>query len=209
MFDNEIFSLETLKESYDNIISELKLLEEYLNEYLKYTKDINMVNNNKSVILSFNSQINNVFKSLKYIQNNTVLNTDYGQSIKPFKKIGSGYESVKINYSQLKRINKDINTLRLLPICKVSSFNVSDEFINNKNYLVFSINKLNRIKPSDAFEFRLPLIDEKDLISLFILEANDALEELEKIIILLELNKKRLELGIKHIHNISKLNYPS
>jgi hypothetical protein len=208
MFDNEIFSLETLKEAYANISVELKLLEEYLSEYLKYTKDIKIISNNKSVLLSFNSQINNVFKSLNYIQNNTVLNTDYGQTNKPFKYIGSGYDSIKINYSQIKTINKDINTLRLLPICKLSSFNINDEEINGKNYYVFSINKLNRIKNQDCFEFKIPIITEKDLVCLFVLESKDALEEIEKILILLDLNVKRLDFSIKHIENLSKISYP-
>lgn len=209
MFDNEIFSLETLKEAYDNISVELKLLEEYLTDYLRYTKDIKIISNNKSVLLSFNSQINNVFKSLKYIQDNTVLSTDYGQTIKPFKYIGSGYDSIKINFSQLKTIKKDINTLRLLPICKLSSFNVNDEEINGKHYFVFSINKLNRIQNQDCFEFKIPIITEKDLVSLFVLESKDALDEIEKILILLNLNIKRLDFSIKHIQNLSKMSYPT
>tara|TARA_B100001248_G_C27284946_1_gene409608 strand:+ start:114 stop:743 length:630 start_codon:yes stop_codon:yes gene_type:complete len=209
MFDNEIFSLETLKQAYENVISELDLLSQYLNNYVKYTKDMNIINNNKSSLISFNSQINNVFQSLKYIQNNTKLNTDYGQTDKPFKSIGSGYESVIINYTQEKTLNKNINTLRLLPICKISSFHVTDEFINGKNYNIFYINKLNRINPRDFIELRVPMINENELISLFILESKDAIEEIEKIITLLNLNIKRLELGVKHIKNLSKINYPN
>lgn len=208
MFDNEIYSLETLKEAYDNIISELKLLEEYLNNYIKYTKDIKMIKDKKSSLISFNSQIDNVFNSLMYIQNNTVLNTDYGQTNKPFKFIGSGNKAVKINYSQLKTVNKDISTLKLLPICKLSSFNITQELFNGKNYHVFNINKLNRLNTKDCFEIKIPHLEEKDLVSLSILESKDALEEIEKILILLDLNIKRLDLSKKHIINLSNLNCP-
>jgi hypothetical protein len=208
MYDNEIFSLETLKEAYDNIISELKLLEEYLSNYIKYTKDIRIINDNKSNLISFNSQINNVFKSLNYIKNNTVLNTDYGQTNKPFKYIGSGHDTVRINFSQLKTVNKDINTLKLLPICKLSSFSTTEELLHGKIYRVFNINKLNRLNTKDCFEIKIPILKEKDFASLSVLESKDALEEIEKILILLNLNIKRLDLSMKHIINLSNLDYP-
>lgn len=205
MFDNEIYSLETLKETYQNIISELQILEEYLNDYIKFTKDLTILNSSETVIISFNSRVKNIFLSLKSIQDNTVLNTDYGQSNKPFKKLNTASDSIKINYSEIKNIN-NINSLRLLPICKLSSFYIDELKFDDKNYRFFYINKLNRKNPTDFYQLKIPIISSCDLAEFFVMEINDALKDLEKIMILLELNIKRLDLGINHIDNISKIN---
>ena len=64
MFQNEIYSLEILIDTYKNIMSEIDTLTEYLNDYIKDSKDLNQLTCDEKIILSYNAKINNIIMTL-------------------------------------------------------------------------------------------------------------------------------------------------
>lgn len=204
MFQNEIYSLEILIDTYKNIMSEIDTLTEYLNDYIKDSKDLNQLTCDEKIILSYNAKINNIIMTLKSIQENTTITNDYGQTNKPFNNINSANDYIKINYSQLSNIN-NLTSLKLLPICKLSSFYIDKINFNNKAYYLINVNKLDRIKSYEYYQAKIPIFTCEDLIINLISDSKEAILILQKINYLLELNIKRIELGIKQIFQISEI----
>jgi hypothetical protein len=204
MFQNEIYSLEILIDTYKNIMSEIDILRKYLNDYIKDSHDLNQLTCDEKIILSYNAKINNIIMTLKSIQENTTITNDYGQTNKPFNNINSANDYIKINYSQLSNIN-NLTSLKLLPICKLSSFYIDKINFNNKAYYLINVNKLDRIKSYEYYQAKIPIFTCEDLIINLISDSKDAILILQKINYLLELNIKRIELGIKQIFQISEI----
>lgn len=204
MFQNEIYSLEILIDTYKNIMSEIDILRKYLNDYIKDSHDLNQLTCDEKIILSYNAKINNIIMTLKSIQENTTITNDYGQTNKPFNNINSANDYIKINYSQLSNIN-NLTSLKLLPICKLSSFYIDKINFNNKAYYLINVNKLDRIKSYEYYQAKIPIFTCEDLIINLISDSKEAILILQKINYLLELNIKRIELGIKQIFQISEI----
>ena len=202
MFQNEIDTLEIFTDSYQNIVSENNLLIEYLNNYINDSNDL--VNNNEKIVSSYNVKIQNIIKTLISIQKNTIITNDYGQTSKPFNYLSDAKDYIKINYSQINNID-NLNALKFLPICKLSSFQIKKVINDEINFFEINFNKLDRLKPSEIYQAKIPIFGKLYKIQDTIKFSQDAIKSMEKINYLIELNLKKIKLGIKHIHQISKI----
>ena len=204
MFQNEIDTLEILIDSYQNITSENNILLENLNEFINDSKNINLLINDDNIVRSCNMKIQNVINSLISIQENTLITNNYGQTDKPFNFLNQANDYIKINYSQISNIN-NLKALKLLPVCKLSSFKIKKIQKDDFNFYEISFNKLDRLKPYEVYQALIPIYNKSDYLAESIKFSNQAIEDLERINYLIELNIKKINLGIKHIDQIAKI----
>lgn len=202
MFQNEIDTLEILTDSYQNIISENKLLIEYLNDFIIDSRDLSY--SNEKITRSYNIKIQNIIRTLISIQKNTTITNDYGQTTKPFNYLSDAKDYIKINYAQNSNIN-NLNALKFLPICKLSSFQIKNVINDDINFFEINFNKLDRLKPWEIYQAKVPILRKSDNILELIKFSQESVESIEKINYLIELNIKKIRLGIKQIHQISKI----
>ena len=203
-YKSECDTLTIMINTYQNIIEELKSINEFLTNYIKDTRDIKQLFTDESTIITYNSKINNTILSLKSIYENTKIPYDYGQGITPFKNLNSAKEVIKINHS-LKNNMNNLSSLKLIPICNLSAFEIGQIQKKNRTYHYISANKLNRITTDVVLTVKIPIITKNDLIPDLLHECNESKKNIEDLIYLFDINIKRAKLGYQHIVRISKI----